>query len=98
MLAVCIDLSKAYDTIRLDFLEFLLAGSGMPPEVWRPIMDMAKAPRRLKVLSAVGEWRDPMCGLVPGCATATRIVSFFPRAVAEGPHLQLPWCHDPVLG
>jgi hypothetical protein len=52
MLAVCIDLSKAYDTIRLDLLEFLLAGSGMPPEVWRPIMDMAKAPRRLKVLSA----------------------------------------------
>ncbi len=77
MLAVCIDLSKAYDTVKLDLLEFLLAGSGMPPEVWRPIMDMAKAPRRLEVLSAVAEWRDPMCGLVPGCATATRIMSVF---------------------
>ena len=76
MLAVCVDQSKAYDSIRLDLLAFLLAGSGMPPEVWRPMLDMAKAPRRLKVMSAVGEWREPTCGMNPGCPAATRIMSF----------------------
>ena len=31
VLAVCVDQSKAYDSVRLDLLAFLLAGSGMPP-------------------------------------------------------------------
>ncbi len=55
VLAVCIDCSKAYDTVRLDLLEFIMAGSGLPAAVWRPMMDIAKAPRRLKVMTAVGE-------------------------------------------
>ena len=75
MLAVCVDQSKAYDHMRLDLLEFLLERSGVPVEVWRPIVDMASAPRRLKVLTAVGGWRTPTCGLIPGCPTATRIQS-----------------------
>jgi hypothetical protein len=75
LLAICVDLSKAYDTVRLDLLDFLLAGSGLPQEVWRPMMDMAKAPRRLKVMTAAGEWRTPSCGLIPGCPAATRIMS-----------------------
>ncbi len=54
MLAICLDQSKACDSVRPDLLEFLLAGSGLPRAVWRPIMDMAKAPRRLKVMTAVG--------------------------------------------
>ena len=74
LLAVCIDLSKAYDTVRLDLLAFILAGSGMPAAVWRPMMDMAMAPRRLKVMTAVGSWRDPSCGLIPGCPAATRVM------------------------
>ncbi len=37
LLAVCIDLSKAYDTVRLDLLEHLYSNSGLPTEVWRPI-------------------------------------------------------------
>ena len=73
LLALCVDESKSYDGIRLDLLEFLLAGSGMPPEVWRPMLDMASAPRRLKVMSAVGEWRIPTCGMIPGCPAATRV-------------------------
>ena len=88
MLAVCVDQSKAYDNLRLDLLEFLLAGSGVPPEVWRPIVDMAKAPRRLKILTAVGEWRKPTSGLVPGCPAATRIQSLvlerWRRALGSG--------------
>ena len=75
MLAVCVDQSKAYDNMKLDLLDFLLAGSGVPQEVRRPIMDMAKAPRRLKVLNAVGEWQLPTSGMLPGCPTATRIQS-----------------------
>ncbi len=33
VLAVCIDLSKAYDSVRLDMLDFLLQGSGTPSQV-----------------------------------------------------------------
>ena len=76
LVAACVDQSKAYDSVRLDLLEFLLAGSGMPQEAWRPMLDMAKAPRRLKVMTAVGEWREPTCGMIPGCPAATRIMSF----------------------
>ena len=32
LLAVCVDLSKAYDSVRLDLLEFLLEGSGLPSD------------------------------------------------------------------
>ena len=67
LLAICVDQSKAYDSVRLGLLEFLLAGSGLPQEVWRPMVDMAKAPRRLEVITAVEEWRAPTDGLIPGC-------------------------------
>ena len=50
------DLSKAYDAAFLELLEFLLAGSGLPAEIWRPMLDMARAPRWIKVLQAVGDW------------------------------------------
>ena len=67
LLAACVDQSKAYDNLRLDLLAYLLAGSGVPPEVWRPIVNMAMAPRRIKVLTAVGDWHTPTSGLPPGC-------------------------------
>jgi hypothetical protein len=38
VLAICVDKSKAYDSVRLDLLEFLLEGSGMPKQFgshWR---------------------------------------------------------------
>ena len=44
LLAVCIDLSKAYDTVRLDLLEHLYSNSGLPTEVWRPMLDRPKLP------------------------------------------------------
>ena len=55
MLAVCVDLSKAYDSVRLGLLEFLLCGSGLPKEVWRPVLSMATARRGIKVTQAVGD-------------------------------------------
>ncbi len=36
LLAVCVDQSTAYDSVRLDLLEYLLAGSGLPREARRP--------------------------------------------------------------
>ncbi len=75
VLAVCIDLSKGYDSVRFDLLEFLLEGSGLPSQVWRPMLDMSRAPRRLKVMTAVGAWGDPTAGIVPGCPAATFIMS-----------------------
>jgi hypothetical protein len=53
MLAFAVDLSKCYDTVRLTLLAFILAGSGMPEAVWRPMLNMAVARRRLKVMTAV---------------------------------------------
>ncbi len=53
ILAICVDQSKAFDSVRLDLLEFVLAGSGLPQEVCRPMMDMAGAPKRLMVMTAV---------------------------------------------
>ena len=75
LLAVCVDLSKAYDSVRLDLLEFLLCGSGLPAEVWRPMLDMAKARRRIKVMQAVGGWQQPTSGMLPGCPGATFVMS-----------------------
>ena len=74
LLAVCIDLSKCYDTVHLELLEFLLAGSGLAAEIWRPMLDMARAPRRVKVMQAVGGWRSPTSGMLPGCPGATFVM------------------------
>ncbi len=74
-LAVCVDLSKAYNSMRLDLLEHLRSCSGLPAEVWRPTLNMARAPRRLKVLSAAGEWHDPTSGVLPGCPAVTFVMS-----------------------
>ena len=93
LLAVCVDLSKAYDSVRLDLLEFLLEGSGLPSEVWQPMADMARAPRRLKVMTAVGDWQEPTCGFIPGCPGATA-----PGAVAAGSCQLQAGGLDPVLG
>jgi hypothetical protein len=74
VLGVCVDQTKAYDSVRLDLLEFLLEGSGMPNSVWQPMADMARAPRRLEVMTAVGDWREPPCGFIPGCPAAAFVV------------------------
>ena len=39
------------------------------------MLDMAKVPRRLKVMQAVGEWRQPTSGMLPGCPGATFVMS-----------------------
>ncbi len=74
VLAACIDLSKAFDTVHLELLAFVLAGSGMPVGVWRPMLDIATAPSCIKVLQAVGDWREPTSGMLPGGPAATFIM------------------------
>ena len=74
LLAVCMDLSEACDTVHLELLEFLLGGSGLAAEIWRPMLDMARAPRRVKVLQAVGGWKSPTSGMLPGCPGATFVM------------------------
>ncbi len=54
VLAICVDLSEAYDSVRLGLLEFLPDRSGMPAEIWTPMLDVARAPLLLKVMTAVG--------------------------------------------
>jgi hypothetical protein len=61
----------AYDSMHLELLAFVFAGSGLPEEVWKPMLDMAPAPRCIKVLNAVGEWWLPTSGMLPGCPGAT---------------------------
>ena len=61
-------------------------------------MDIAKAPRRLKVMTAAGEWRTPTCSLIPGCPAATRIMSLLLERWLRGSHHLLSNCLGPVLG
>ena len=94
MLAVCVDQSKAYDNPRLDLLGCLLAGSSVPTEVWRPIANMAAAPRRLRVLAAVGDHQWLSAGLPDSHEDPE------PRSGEVGAVRQqrLPWRHAPLLG
>jgi hypothetical protein len=43
LMAVCVDSSKTYDSVRMDMLEHLLSCSGLPAEVWRPMLNMSRA-------------------------------------------------------
>jgi hypothetical protein len=92
LLAVCVGLSKAYDAGQLDLLEFLLCGSGLPADVWRPMLDMAKARRRIRVVAAAHlghAARLPRCHLrhVPA-----------PGAVVSSHSSSQPHDESPVLG
>ena len=59
--------SKAYDRVPLDLLAELLRDSGVHPAIGGPMLCMARSRRRIKVLDAIGESRQPTSGLVPGC-------------------------------
>ena len=60
--AVATDLSKAYDRIPLDVLEEALRESGLPAGPWGPLLDMVRAPRRIKVGSVCGKQEHPTHG------------------------------------
>ena len=68
---LAVDQSKAYDRVPLDLLEELLRDSGVHPAIGGPMLCMARSRRRIKVLDAIGESRQPTSGLVPGCPMAT---------------------------
>ena len=72
--AVATDLSKAYDRIPLEVLEVGLRDMGLPGSLWKPVVAMAKTPRRIKVRSACGKRAVPTHGLVPGCPLATFVM------------------------
>ena len=101
VLAVCIDLARAYDSVRLDLLEFLLEGTGLPSQVWRPMLDMARAPRRLKVMTAVGHRsrlpsghlrRGPAAGAVAAGAWPVQLYRLDPVLGRRQRRLE-PWRH-----
>ncbi len=69
--AVATDLSKASDRIPLDVLEDALRDMGLPAGLWKPMVAMAKSPRRIKVLNVCGKKDLPSHGMVPGCPLAT---------------------------
>ena len=48
LLAACTDQSKAYDMVNLDLLQYLLGRSGMPDGVWKTMLSMATALRRIR--------------------------------------------------
>ena len=76
LLAACTDQSKAYDMVDLELLQYLMERSGLPQGITGPMMSMAKARRRIKVMNAVGGWQDPTSGMLPGCPGATFIMCF----------------------
>ena len=59
-----------------DLLEELVGESGLHPAIGRPMLDIIKAPKRVKVLEVVGESRLPTSGMVPGCPLATRVMEY----------------------
>ena len=86
LLAICVDQSKAYDSARLDLLETFLAGSGLPQEVWRPMIDVAKAP------PSIGEITSPPSGesKVPATVDMAKVpatVGEVPATVGEVPNI-----------
>ena len=79
---LALDQSKAYDRVPLDLLAELLRDSGVHPAIGGPMLCMARSRRRIKVLDAIGESRQPTSGLVPGCPMATFVEGL----------LMLRWC------
>ncbi len=68
---LALDFSKAYDRMDIDMLEHMARQARLPEWLWRPMLNMYRAPRMVKMGSTVGEWRYPTHGLVPGCPAAT---------------------------
>ena len=68
---IAYDLSKAYDRVDLRVLQKCLQEMGVAEELWRPMMSMTTGQRCIKVMDAVGQWREPKAGIIPGCPCAT---------------------------
>ena len=47
-------------------------------------LDMYQAPRAIKLFDAVGSWRVPASGLVPGCPAATFLMGLVSRYFSQG--------------
>ena len=94
---LALDLSKAYDRIPLMVIEELVRTSGLAPEIGRPMLDMARGPRRIKVLDVVGELRDPESGLVPGCPMATYVMSLLLLRWRQGVAANAPVGRQPAI-
>ena len=74
-LAVCTDQSNGYDTVYLEHVQYLLSRCGLPDAIWKPMLNMDRASRRIKELQAVGEWADPAPSVLPGCPVATFVMT-----------------------
>ena len=79
--AVCLDFSKAYDSLDLEFLEQALRRAGVSEQILRLAFSMYRAFRVIRVGDAVGPDQEPGYGLPAGCPFAT----FFMAVVTQ------PW-------
>ncbi len=105
---LAMDLSKAYDRVPLEVLEELVRNSGMAAAIGEPMLDMARGPRRIKVLDVVGSLRQPSSGLIPGCPMATFVMSLLLLRWRQGveapvggglrPRLVRCWVDDSTAG
>jgi hypothetical protein len=98
LLAACTDQSKAYDMVDLELLQYLMERSGLPQGITGPMMSMAKARRRIKVMNAVGGSRIPRRACSPAaqgppssCALFLNVGGASPRQWGPGPGPAAGW-------
>ena len=97
---IALDLSKAYDAVRLDLLEGVLLAAGLDTNLVGPALDMYRAPKAVRVQQALGETRVPDAGLPAVCPLATFFMAILMtpwrtrlRAVAQGARVRT-WVDD----
>jgi hypothetical protein len=95
VLAVCVDQSKAYDMVRLDLLEFLLEGSGLPRQVWQP---NGTCTAEIQSDASRGGRASAHLRLHPRLPCGHFRYEPFAGEVAARPAQRLPVCFHPVLG
>ncbi len=64
--AVCLDFSKAYDSLHLEFLAQALRKAGVAEQILRPALSVNRAFRAVRVGDAVGPGRESDFGLPAG--------------------------------
>ncbi len=80
---MCLDFSKAYDSLELELLEQMVVKAGVHPAIVKPALAMHRAYRMVMIGGAVAQGRLPDFGLPAGCPCAT----FF-MAIASQPWTQ----------
>lgn len=72
---VAIDWSKCYDNISLDLIPVVSKAAGLPQRVWRPVLDMYRAPRSVLMNGCISRPRVPTHGITAGCPLAGEVLA-----------------------